>query len=555
MPRPCFSDHPLRPRTCRLCYWCLDASEIGTHYRRLWDEPEPAVRHHGTSAHPAREIVPGLLDPIPDPDFRPLASGWIHDPRVINRHRVAFFTLAHAEMPPPGPRQGAGILMVGGGRYWPGIVVSVKMLRDTGCRLPVQIWHRGALEPVRSEDLAGMTEVEIHDLTTLQPPLRVLGGWEAKSAALLACGWERVFFIDADAYFLRDPALLLERLSPTEPFHFWHGFWENINWSVWGRNGSLVPSIHGGQFAIHLRHFWRQFLLAYWLDQHSDFTYAHQVGDQDSWRLALEVTGGPYKSLGLARWEDIAFVYDLEGEPFIVHRCSAKMFYPEQVAPGDAISNRRLDRLPGEARAWAYWQALQDARPAADVFGQVYASGLWGPGQSSGVGSTPQQAKPYLEIINALVKVSGWRRVIDLGCGDGFVASRLEAPEVVGVDCHAPHIHRLRQELPRVEWLNLDLDRNRDQLPAGDVALLKDVLHHWPNRLVRDWLSWARGCGKWRWLIATQGSHQSVDSQDCPLGGYRGLDSSMQPLRDLDLLPLCHYLHKSVLLLRGAASV
>ncbi len=82
------------------------------------------------------------------------------------------------------------------------------------------------------------------------------------------------------------------------------------------------------------------------------------------------------------------------------------------------------------------------------------------------------------------------------------------------------------------------------------MALVKDVLHHWPNRLILDWLAWARSCGKWRWIVCTQDRHQLADGQDCPLGGYRGLDLTMEPLRSQGLLPLCHYLYKSVLLLR-----
>jgi SAM-dependent methyltransferase len=446
--------------------------------------------------------------------------------------------------------------MVGGGRYWPGIVVAVKMLRDTGSRLPVQIWHRGSLEPVRAADLAGIDAVEIHDLTTIAPAPRTLRGWEAKTVALRACGWERIFFLDADAYFLRDPAPLLDRLSATEPFLFWEDLPHarvHVNWSVWGRGDSPVPPVQGGHYAIHMRHFRREFVLAYWLDQHSDFTYVHQFGDQDSWRVALTLTGGPYSRLGAARWEDLAYICDGDDGPMIVHRSGAKMLYPEDVAAGDRASNRRLDRLPGEARAWAYWEALWAARPAAEVFARIYASGQWGLAQTSGAGSLPPQAQPYLDLINGLVKVSGWRRVIDLGCGDGFVTARLQAAEVVGVDCHEPHLHRLRQQSPQVEWLSLDLDSDRDRLPAGDVALLKDVLHHWPNRLVRDWLTWARGCGKWRWLIFTQDRQQGTDDEDCPLGGYRGLDPALEPLRGLGLLPLCQYPHKSVLLLRGAS--
>jgi hypothetical protein len=474
---------------------------------------------------------------------------------MMRRHGDALACLARARMPLPGPRSGAGVLLVGGGKFWPGIVVAVKMLRETGSRLPVQIWHRGSAEPVRLQDLDGLDDVAVHDLTAVAPVPRILGGWEAKTVALLACGWERIFYHDADAYCVADPADLLEQLSAAQPFCCWTDLpgteWA-VNWAAWGLPGSAVPPVQGGQFAIHVCHFWHELVLAHWINQHSDYSYAHQYGDQDSWRVALTVTGGGFRQLGPARWDDIAFICAWNSRPLVVHRCQAKMLFPEDVRPDDPQSNRRLNRLPGEARAWAHWEALRDGRPAPEVFGRIYASGVWGPSHTVGSGSTSREAQPYLDLVNALVKVSGWRRVIDLGCGDGLVASRLQAPEVVGVDCHAPHIHRLRREVPRVEWFSCDLDRERGDLPAGDVALLKDVLHHWPNLLVRDWLTWARGCGKWRWLACTQDRRQVADGQDCALGGYRGLNLALAPLRGLGLTLLCHYLNKSVLLLQAA---
>jgi SAM-dependent methyltransferase len=426
------------------------------------------------------------------------------------------------------------------------------MLRDTGCTLPVQIWHRGADEPVRPAELAGLGAVEIHDLTALRPTPRVLNGWEAKTVALLASGLERIFFLDADAYCLSDPAPLLDRLSAEEPFLFWEDYpsgLSHVTWSVWNLAGTSVPPIQGGQFAIHVRHSWRDLVLAHWIDQHSDFSYAHQYGDQDSWRVALTISGGPYTCLNPSRYDEIALICDLGDTPFVVHRCLAKMLYPEDVAPpflGSA--NRRLDRLPGENMAWAHFETLLAARPAAETFGHIYAVGGWGPGECSGDGSTPENARPYLDLVNGLLKTGAVKRVIDLACGDGYIASRLEAPEVVGVDCHAPHVNRLRRESPEKQWLHLDLDRERHDLPTGDVALLKDVLHHWPNHLVREWLAWARTCGKWRWLICTQDRHQDIDGRDCALGELRPLNPAMEPLRPLGLVPLCDYLYKSVLL-------
>lgn len=547
MPRPCVADHRLSPRSCRACHWCLEPSPKGKYFRQLWDEPEP---DGGTP--PPRELIPGLLDPIPAPVLREIPPRWAFDPGVIRKHQAALQRLVTGDIPPPPHREGQGVLLVGGGKYWPGIVVAVRMLRDTGSRLPIQIWHRGAAEMVKPADLAGIPDVEIHDLTKLSPAPRVLGGWEAKTVAILASGWERIFYLDADAYTVANPQGLLDKLSPKAPFLFWRdlqGGGEPVNWTAWGRTSSPVPPIQGGHLALHVPHFWRELVISHWLNQHSDFTYRHQYGDQDSWRVSLTATGGRYVCLGQARWENIAFVCDLDDAPFVVHRCQSKMLFSEDVLPEDRHSNRRLPRLPGEQRAWDHFDALVSSRPAAEVFGTVYARGLWGPAECSGVGSTVEQARAYIDLINGLIRVAGWRKVVDLGCGDGVVGSRLRAPDYVGVDCHAPHIYRSRERFPDREWLRLDLDRERDKLPCGDLVLVKDVFHHWPNALVTDWLTWARASGKWRWLICTQDCQQEQDGADCPLGGYRPLSVTRPPLSGLGLMPLCEYLNKSVLLL------
>jgi hypothetical protein len=45
---------------------------------------------------------------------------------------------------PSGGLTGKGIVICGGGRYWPSAWVAIKRLRASGCTLPVQLWYLGA---------------------------------------------------------------------------------------------------------------------------------------------------------------------------------------------------------------------------------------------------------------------------------------------------------------------------------------------------------------------------------------------------------------------------
>jgi SAM-dependent methyltransferase len=263
-----------------------------------------------------------------------------------------------------------------------------------------------------------------------------------------------------------------------------------------------------------------------------------------------------YHCLGRAPWVGPAFVCRLDGAPIIVHRCQGKG------PPWDKAGFGAAPHLPDEARAAAHLERYHlgpgPAEDAAAVFARIYRRGTWGHGDRSGGGSTDREAPPYLELVNGLLRLAGARRVVDLGCGDGWVTRGLQSagaimpsgwPDVRGVDCYAPHLERLRREAPQIEWLHLDLDRDRDKLPSGDVALLKDTLHHWPNALVREWLAWARAAGKWRWLVLTYDCANATAGADCPLGGYRPLSVDLPPLAGLGLRRLTRYLHKEVAVL------
>jgi acetyltransferase-like isoleucine patch superfamily enzyme len=294
-------------------------------------------------------------DPIPEPELKPLPKGWATNPEVKNRHIAAFRRMIQTTFEPPEGLEGDGIVMCGGGKFWPGIVVAAKMLRDTGCKLPLHVYHRGSDEKVHPHE--GMT---IFDAEKINPKPRIIRGWETKTLAILHSGFRRVLYIDADAYCVADPTPLFDLLNKA-PFVFWEDF-ENqrktAKWAAYGlRDMSKdVPTIQGGHWLIDLPNFWREFRIAHWLNQHSDYFYQHAYGDQDQWRVVIAALGSRVLSLGHAEWKWPAFDCRHEGKSYIVHRCQGKMFPGEM--PG------RNDALPGESKAWEYFAPYAGKKPA-----------------------------------------------------------------------------------------------------------------------------------------------------------------------------------------------
>jgi SAM-dependent methyltransferase len=487
--------------------------------------------------------VPGLPDPIDDDESPAHDDGWSRDSAVRERHVSALRKLLGMEFPKPKIRDGKGIVYVGGGRYWTMIAVGIRMARRY-TDIPIQVWYGGAGEPVKPEELADLGGITYHDTTREMPGLRKYGGWENKTSAILGSGLDLVVYLDADAYLVADPEPIFQATAANR-----FSWWIDLPWNEttldysWSGLSSpaAVPPVQGGQLGVAVSQFWSELVLAHWINQHSDYWFRHQYGDQDSWRLALSATRGRYHCLGAAGWSPPSFVCWLDG-PRIVHRCQGKLWDHGAVSfnPG----------LPEESTVRDLFNraVLGTGSPSA-VFGRIYEKRIWGHEATSGAGSTVHESAPLLEMISTLQTFAAWKSCADLGCGSGYVAGHLPFIKVYGVDCVPAIMGKDARLGTSVEWIGADLDADRHKLPSADVALLKDVLHHWPTALVREWLKWAIVARKWKWLILAQDVHQQTDGEDCILGGYRALNPSMSPLNEFKLKFLGQYLHKAVYLL------
>lgn len=125
------------------------------------------------------------------------------------------------------------------------------------------------------------------------------------------------------------------------------------------------------------------------------------------------------------------------------------------------------------------------------VFSQVYVDQCWGATLDSshpfcsGAGShDPSVAIPYLESVSGFLEKLPIRpRIVDLGCGDFAIGSRLAHYGSSYTACDiVPELiksNRLKFHGMGVDFRVLDI--TTEDLPRGDIAIVRQVLQHLSN--------------------------------------------------------------------------
>lgn len=113
---------------------------------------------------------------------------------------------------------GTGVVTVAGGRFFPPVITSIKMLRRSGSKLPVQVFlqSREEYEAEVCEDFLPRMNAEcyvIEDYLRKDAPFSVTH-FQLKALAILLSSYESVLYLDSDCMPLRDPT----NLFSSEPF-------------------------------------------------------------------------------------------------------------------------------------------------------------------------------------------------------------------------------------------------------------------------------------------------------------------------------------------------
>lgn len=373
--------HRLEPRTRRV-YHCRSPKMTGL--MRVTSDlcdacPFPDHHHPGEPA-PFVDIHPEMsaeqLAELLNQPARAWPPGW-EDWEVTHRaHQLAADQFLAALPPfPDGQYRGKGIVLVGGGpAYFPSLYVAVRATRHVGWNLPIQVWYLGRENEMTSRHQALLEALGVEcvdaDAVRATHPCRILNGWELKAFAALHSPFEEVLFLDADCYPVRDPGLLWEDNDYRQTGAV---FWPDLDngppldWRPFGIDPPGRRSIESGQFLINKRLCWRPLQLAWWYNDHSDWSYLHGYGDKHTFEVAWAKCGQLYSRFREdVEWSLHSFKHvGPDGELLFVHRCKDKFRFgepdPRYMNPQTFAANVFHPGLPLERECFAWLEELKEA--------------------------------------------------------------------------------------------------------------------------------------------------------------------------------------------------
>jgi hypothetical protein len=189
---------------------------------------------------------------------------------------------------------GRGVVTCAGGpKYTVPAYVMVKALRHVGCKLPVELWYRGAKEYmpafVQLMEPLGVTWIDACAATALHPHCR-LNGFEMKPYAIQWSKFQEVLFLDSDNVTVTDPTYLFDdpryKAAGSIVWPDYHRLARSrLAWKIWDLPYRDEPEAESGQVLIDKSKAWQALWLAHWYGERSKFTFQHVYGDKELFHL------------------------------------------------------------------------------------------------------------------------------------------------------------------------------------------------------------------------------------------------------------------------------
>ncbi|MCZ8314316.1 hypothetical protein [Phreatobacter sp.] len=260
---------------------------------------------------------------------------------------------------------GRGIVICAGGkRYFTCAWMLVSLLRHHGCRLPIELWHRGPGEIDRGmADLIATRGVDVRDLGELAGTALAATPEALRVAAIRASGFSQVMWMDADCAPLADPERLFDWPSYRDTGLLLFGDGTDLTadhpaWATLGLDPRSVAGVDAGLLLVDKTR--RQDVLEAAPQVATALAAITRPGRRSPAALLLAaiLADAPF---GMADRPPFEVEYDLvhrdrDGEALVQHRLTAKWNFsgqdretpsPETTAAARAAMAELVDRWSG----------------------------------------------------------------------------------------------------------------------------------------------------------------------------------------------------------------
>lgn len=183
-----------------------------------------------------------------------------------------------------------GIVYTAGGiGYLTCAWISINLLRDTGCKLPVEIWHLGnevSKEVIKKFESLQVRFRNFQEIDNIQQ-----GGYILKPLAILHSSFKEVLFLDADNNCVKDPSNLFEceDYKATGTI-FWPDYWKtsrrNPIWRIIETSAYNIPEQESGQILVNKEMCWKELNLCLYFNRLGQYYYQLLLGDKDTFKFA-----------------------------------------------------------------------------------------------------------------------------------------------------------------------------------------------------------------------------------------------------------------------------
>ncbi|ORZ10142.1 mannosyltransferase putative-domain-containing protein [Absidia repens] len=204
--------------------------------------------------------------------------------------------------------KGSGIVLVAGnGDTFTRALTTIKLLRNYGCSLPIDVWHLNDEQPTvemakELNDLQAQPR-DLSDKNLIRPIDERRGAskqFQIKVAAIINSAFENVLYLDSDNIPTTDPSFLFDHPAYLKTGAlFWPDFWkthgENSIFDILGVDCTDEWEQESGQMVINKIKSWHPLQLAWYMnDHHGEPLLSILNGDKDTFRFAWKALKVPY---------------------------------------------------------------------------------------------------------------------------------------------------------------------------------------------------------------------------------------------------------------------